>query len=45
MGILSNYKINELRDEELQKDLDRNDLLPDLKALVVSELTRRRIKN
>lgn len=44
MGILNNYKISELKDEELEIDLDRTNMVVDKKALVISELIRRRIK-
>jgi len=44
MGILGNYKINELSDEEIEEDLKSSNLHIETKTLEILELTRRRIK-
>ena len=43
MGILNNYKTNQLTEDELIADLERIDLSMDNKTLVTLELVRRRL--
>ncbi len=42
-SIKSDYNPPKLSDEDIERDLARNDLLPELKSLLIQELARRRM--